>query len=126
MNGKKILIVDDEQPYRVFMRKLFERHGCKVETTASGLISLEMANREMPDVLIIDWMLKNSIDGLQVAAELRKLNPDLITILITGYPSAELQEKAKEVARTFFMYKPFDTEDLLTVVQAALEENGQD
>jgi DNA-binding NtrC family response regulator len=126
MKGKKILIVDDEQPYRVFMRKLFERHGCKVETTASGLVSLEIANQDTPDVLIIDWMLKNSIDGLQVAAELRKLNPDLVTILITGYPSAELQEKTKEVPRTLFMYKPFDTEDLLTVVQAALEEDRQD
>lgn len=122
MKGKKILIVDDEQPYRVFMRKLFERHGCEVNTTASGLVSLEIADREAPDVLIIDWMLKDSIDGLQVAQELRKKNPQLVTVLITGYPSNDLHERTKEVPRTVFMTKPFDTEDLLTVVLGILEE----
>ena len=121
LDGKKIMIVDDEPPYRIFLRKLFERHGCKVETSASGLVSLDIASREVPDVLIIDWMLKNSMDGLEVAEKLRRHNPNLATILITGYPSPELEEKAAGVPQTTFLSKPFEAEEILAVVQEVLK-----
>jgi CheY-like chemotaxis protein len=126
MKGKTVLIVDDEPPYRVFLRKLFERYGCRVETSASGLVSLEIARRMVPDLLIIDWMLKNSIDGLQVAAEIRKQKPDLVTILITGYPSAELEERTENEPRTTFVSKPFEAEDILSAVRSALAETNQE
>lgn len=71
-------------------------------------------------------MLKNSIDGLQTAAELRKQNPDLVTILITGFPSAELEERTKEEPRTTFVSKPFEAEDILSVVRSALAEENED
>ena len=107
-NRKNILIIDDEAPYRVFLRKMFEREGFDVETSASGLVSLDIATRKVPDVVIVDWMLKDSMDGLQVAAELRKRNPDLKTILITGYPSLELEQQAASQPRTTSVANPFE------------------
>jgi DNA-binding NtrC family response regulator len=126
MKDKRVLIVDDEPPYRVFLRKLFEKHGCRVETSASGIVSREIADRMMPDVLVIDWMLKNTVDGLQAAAEIRKHNPDLVTILITGYPSVELEERTKSEPRTTFVSKPFEAEDILSAVRSALAKKGKD
>lgn len=126
MKDKKVLIVDDEPPYRVLLRKLFERHGCRVETSASGFVCLEIASRMLPDILIIDWMLKNSIDGLQTAAEVRKQKPDLVTILITGYPSEELEERTINEPRTTFVSKPFEAEDILSAVRSALAEESED
>jgi two-component system response regulator (stage 0 sporulation protein F) len=121
MNGKKILIVDDEAPFRIFLRKLLERLGASVETSASGLVSLEIANREPPDVLIIDWMLKDSLDGLQIAAELRLRNPNLATVLITGYPSPALERRVQQEPRTIHLFKPFESDDILSAIQAVLE-----
>ena len=124
MVGKKILIVDDESSYRVFLRKLFERLGCEVETSASGLVSLEFARANAPDVLIVDWMLRDSIDGLQVAAEMREHIPGLRTVLITGYPSPDLAHQAKEHPRTTYLAKPFEADEILSAVQGALMDNG--
>lgn len=121
MTGKSILVVDDEAPFRIFLRRLLERFGAHVETSASGLVSLEIANREPPDLLIIDWMLKDSLDGLQIAAELRKRNPGLATIIITGYPSTELEERVANEPRTIHLSKPFEADDLLDAIRAVME-----
>jgi len=124
MDGKKILIVDDESPYRVFLRKLFERQGCDVETSASGLISLEIARTDAPDVLIIDWMLRNSMDGLQVASEMRKQIPGLRTVLITGYPSSDLEQQVAKQPRMTYLAKPFETDEIVAAVLCALMDDG--
>lgn len=125
MDGKTILIVDDEPPYRAYLRKLFERQGCEVETSASGLVSLEIAKREMPDVLIVDWMLRDSVDGLQVAAEMRKQVPGLKTVLITGYPSPDLEQQASEQPQTTYLAKPFEADDILAAVHKVLMDDSQ-
>jgi len=116
--------VDDEPPYREFLRKLFERHGCKVETSASGLVSLEIAEREMPDVLIVDWMLKDSVDGLQVAADMRKQVPGLKTVIITGFPSPDLEQQAAEQSQTTYLAKPFEADEILAAVQKVLMDDS--
>ena len=125
MDGKKILIVDDEPSYRTFLRKLFERQGCKVETSASGLVSLEIARREMPDILIIDWMLRNSVDGLQVAVEMRTQVPGLKTVLITGFPSPDLERQTAEQPQTTYLAKPFEADEILAAVHKALMDESQ-
>ncbi len=124
MEGKKILIVDDEPPYRALLRKLFERQGCKVETSASGLVSLEIAKREMPDILVVDWMLRNSVDGLQVAAEMRKQVPGLKTVLITGFPSLDLERQTAELPRTTYLAKPFEADEILAAVHKVLMDES--
>jgi DNA-binding NtrC family response regulator len=124
IDGKKILIVDDESPYRIFLRKLFERHGCQVETSASGLVSLEIARADAPDVLIVDWMLRNSMDGLQVASEMRKQIPGLRTVLITGYPSPDLEQQAAKHPRTTYLAKPFEADEIVAAVLGALMDDG--
>ena len=124
MVGKKILIVDDESPFRIFLRKLFERQGCKVETSASGLVALDIAQRDAPDVLIVDWMLRDSMDGLQVASEMRKKIPDLKTVLITGYPSPDLEQQTAKQPRTTYLAKPFEAEEILAAVLGALSNDG--
>jgi DNA-binding response OmpR family regulator len=120
---KKVLIVDDEPSYRKLLRKLFERQGCVVETSASGLVAIELAREFTPDILIIDWMLKDSMDGLQIASELRKQNSELTTILITGYPSGDLEVKTRTEPRTTFVSKPFEAADVLSAVNIAAQEN---
>jgi DNA-binding response OmpR family regulator len=124
MTGEtRILIVDDEPPYRIFLRKLLERQGWIVETSASGLVSLEIAARHAPDVLIVDWMLRNSIDGLEVAAEMRKHVPGLRTVLITGFPSPELEKQTGQLPRTTYLAKPFEADELLVAVRGALRND---
>lgn len=123
LNGIRIMIVDDEPPYRGFLRKLLERQGGKVETSASGLVALEMARQDVPDLLIVDWMLRDSIDGLQVAADMRTHAPDLRAILITGFPSPELERQVAAQPRTTYLAKPFEADEILAAVHKAMMDD---
>jgi CheY-like chemotaxis protein len=120
LTGVKVLIVDDEPSYRYLLRKLLERQGCEVETSASGLVSLEVAKQLMPDLLIVDWMLRDSVDGLQVAQDMGTHLPGLRTVLITGYPSPELEQQAAGLPRTTYLAKPFEADEILAAVHKAL------
>jgi two-component system response regulator YesN len=63
------------------------------------------------------------MDGLQVAAELRKRNPEVKTILITGYPSSDLEQQAAGQPQTTYIAKPFESQDILAAVIRALSQS---
>ena len=76
-----------------------------------------------PDVLIADWMLKDHIHGLHVADAFKAVNPDLHTILITGFPSRDLLAESDRFGVLQLLEKPFDLTDLREAVDRALH-NG--
>ena len=116
---RKILIVDDEPKFRRQMKTFFTRRGFEVETAANGTSALESARNNPPNVLIIDWILKDTINGLEVVLQLKQDNPDLAAVLISGYPSPEMEQRAKEIGRLTFISKPFDAEEIMSAVQRA-------
>ena len=117
--ARKILIVDDEPKFRRQMKTFFTRRGFEVETAANGTSALESARNNPPNVLIIDWILKDTINGLEVVLQLKQDNPDLAAVLISGYPSPEMEQRAKEIGRLTFISKPFDAEEIMSAVQRA-------
>lgn len=113
----KVLIVDDEQHYREHLAAALSRDGHEVRTALSGREAIALGCRFRPDVLIADWMLRNHVHGLNVSDALRAVLPDLRTIVITGFPSAELRDSAKEAGVGEFIEKPFDLERMRTAVR---------
>ena len=80
-----------------------------------------MAGRFLPDVLVVDWMLKDHTDGLEVADGIRKTQPNLRVIVITGYPTASLEARIRNTPSTQFLTKPFTLSDLIDAIYAAVE-----
>ena len=79
-----------------------------------------MAKSFRPDLLIVDFLLKDEYYGLQVAEAMRKLAPELRIIVITGYPSENLRRDALD-ARVFkVIEKPFHMVDLADAVRDAV------
>jgi DNA-binding NtrC family response regulator len=103
------------------MDTFFSRQGFEVETAVSGTAALEDARRNPPDVLIIDWVLKDRVNGLDVVLELKRDKPDLAAVLISGYPSAEMRQRAGDIKNLTFISKPFDAEEILSAVRRAVE-----
>ena len=60
---KKILLVEDDAGFRQMLSRLLERRGFAVEAEASGRSGLERARSSPPDIIVMDWMLGEKLQG---------------------------------------------------------------
>lgn len=118
-----VLVVDDEVDYPQLLSIILSKEGFEVRTASNSAEALDQCDDFMPDVLVVDWMLAGAANGLDVAELVRIRNPKLRTILITGYPSAELEARVKALPATRFLAKPFSPADLVGMVRAAVESS---
>jgi len=120
----KILIVDDDQSCRESLRLLLSLENFDVAVAADGQEALALAQDYVPDVLLVDWKLSGPIDGLQIAEALRAIHPKMQVVVITGYPSAELEARIRSLPAFQYLTKPFITSELLAGVRKAAELAG--
>lgn len=115
-----VLILDDEEVYRTYISDWLAREGHEVRSTSNRQEAALVAKSFRPDLLIVDFLLKDEYYGLQVAEAMRKLAPELRIIVITGYPSENLRRDALD-ARVFkVIEKPFHMVDLADAVRDAV------
>lgn len=117
----RILVIDDESGYRKHLRRILSDAGYEVDTAGTAAEALDLGNRHPPDILIADWLLKDVLCGIEVAEILRASNPSLKVIVISGYPSSELLEKAVEFGIAEFLEKPFSSNQIRDAVCRALD-----
>lgn len=115
---KKILVVEDDGSSLEYVRSVLERHGYQVLGTASGKDAIVLAERENPDLAIIDINLPD-VSGTRVA-EILSANPKTKGIphfFLTGLLSSDDEVKLKNtLGGNFFMAKPCNTAKLLEEV----------
>ena len=116
----RILIVDDEPTYREYLERFLSRDGLDVRTAETGAEAIELAREFAPDILLADWMLRCEMHGIEVGEALRAQRPDLRILLMTGFPTADLEAEAARVGIDGFLEKPFALEDLSKAIEAAL------
>ncbi|MCK4660920.1 MAG: response regulator, partial [Phycisphaerae bacterium] len=117
----KILIVDDEQRYREEIALALEPLHHEIATAAGGRQAIELGARFRPNVLVADWLLDDHIHGLHVSEVLRVVDPDIRTILITGFSTQDLKAEAGAMHVLDFIEKPFDVAHLERAVQGAIQ-----
>ncbi len=71
----KILVCDDEKRYRTHLERAISNQGHEVRVAESAEVALEVARDFPPDLLVVDWMLRGELDGLQLAEELGVRSP---------------------------------------------------
>ena len=117
----KLLVVDDNPFYRKRLKELFDCEGHDVETADCAASALITGRRFRPDVLIVDRMLRDRLDGFEVAQSLLEASPDMKTIVITGYPSPSVDRKAAEARVFAFFEKPFDVPALCDTIRRVFD-----
>ncbi len=117
--GRKVLLVDDEPAYRDSLGHILSQEGYEVRTASSGKSAMGLMPEFLPDILIVDWMLRDEMDGVQVAHGLRATNPELKTIFITGYRTSRLESQMREVPFAQSLNKPFSLDVFLEAVRTA-------
>ncbi len=115
----RVLVVDDEQDYRDELGIALAHGGHEVRSAATAREAIDLGIRWQPNVLVVDWMLRNQIHGLHVVEALRSVLPDAQAILITGFGSADLRAEATRAGVFDFLEKPFDVDRIQQVVATA-------
>jgi two-component system response regulator PilR (NtrC family) len=115
-----VLVIDDEEIMRDILGTLLEREGYSVRLASSGQEGLDLA-RSLPfDAVIVDVMMPG-IDGLQVLDELKKHDDELPVLMITAYASMESAISAMKKGAFDYITKPFKNDEVLVVLQNAIE-----
>ena len=114
-----VLVVDDERTVCNSCKKILTQEGYNVEVALSGEEALNKVKGKGFDVLITDWKMPE-IDGIEVAKRIKKENPDIAVIMITGYPSVESSIKAMRSGVSDYVPKPFTPEELSDAMVRAL------
>jgi DNA-binding NtrC family response regulator len=115
-----VLVIDDEEIMRDILGTLLEREGYSVRLASSGQEGLDLAKSLPFDAVIVDVMMPG-IDGLQVLDELKKHDDDLPVLMITAYASMESAIAAMKKGAFDYITKPFKNDEVLVVLQNAIE-----
>src|SRR5690242_13745547 len=106
MANKKILIVDDEEDVRMFLRDFLSDRDFEVETAGCAEEALEKYPGYKPDITLLDIMMPG-MDGLQCLEEIRKISPKGTVIMITALKDEARMARAKKLGAHDYIVKPF-------------------
>lgn len=121
----RILVVEDEPAVQELMRYTLEQAGMEVFTAASAEDALESLRDELPDAVLIDWMLPNK-SGLALARELRETTrtADLPLIIVTARGEEADRVKGLDQGADDYVVKPFSPRELVARIQAVLRRRA--
>ena len=113
----RVLIVDDEERFRTTTQKVLSRRGLEVSLAASGKEAIEKIT-ENPDVIILDVKMPE-MDGLETLREIKKINPGVEVIILTGHASVDSAVEGMRWGAYDFLIKPCDMEELIDKIEGA-------
>ena len=117
MKVKTVLLVEDFDDSRFMMRQLLEMDGYRVVEAKTGREAVEYAERECPDLILMDLSLPE-VDGLTATKLIRKLERlcDTPIIALTAHDAAQFQREAIEAGCNEYVTKPVDFDSLGEVI----------
>lgn len=119
MGKHKILVVDDEESVRTILAKFLYNEGYEPIEATQGEQAIELYRMTKPSLVISDIMMPK-MDGLTLLQELRKIDPNAIVILMTGYGSEEVLLKALRGGAINYFRKPFIFQEMIDFVKHVL------
>jgi len=117
----KILIVDDDKVIADILKDLISDKERSVDVCYDGLASVESIQKNPYDLIIADLVMPR-VGGLDVLKYAKRINPDVIVIIITGYASLETAIMAIKEGAYDYIRKPCKLEEMKIVVENAIDK----
>ncbi len=116
-----ILIVEDEVAQLETLRYNLEKEGFRVVTAEDGEEAVLVANEELPDLIVLDWMLP-SVSGIDVCRRLKSAEPtaDIPVIMLTARGEESDRVRGLETGADDYMVKPYGVGELIARIRARL------
>jgi DNA-binding NtrC family response regulator len=122
-SGKiRVLVVDDERGARMALEIPLRLSGYDVVAVSNGQAAIEIAQKDYFDILLTDVYMPQ-MNGLELVREFRHFSPDTRIIVLTAQGSLETAIEAVKQGAFDFIAKPFDIENVLSLVRRAAEQN---
>jgi two-component system, NtrC family, response regulator HydG len=117
----RILIIDDERPILMTLEALLTRHGYQVDTARTAAQGLKLLNSKSPSLVLLDLQLPDA-DGLETLGRIKTELPDMQVIILTAHDSLHNAIESIKRGAYHFISKPYGPEELLSLVEKALEK----
>ncbi len=121
--GERILVVDDESIFRLLLRRILTTEGYVVDAAADGVEAENLLRQQQYDVILLDLMIPE-ISGIDVLKFIRKRDPSVITIIVTGNSDINAAIECIKLGATDYIVKPIEPEQMLSRIRVLLEENA--
>lgn len=120
MEALKVLFVDDEIDFLETLMKRMKKRGVEVAGVGSGEEALDYLNKKPVDVVVLDVRMPG-IDGIKALREIKKIDPLVEVIMLTGHASIEAAIEGMASGAFDYLMKPADFDELLYKLQDAFK-----
>ena len=118
----EVLVVDDEADIRDLVAGVLEDEGYTVRTAADSTSALDAIEERRPSLVLLDvWLQGSRLDGLQILEQVKRRDPTLPVIMISGHGNLDTAVAAVREGAVDFIEKPFEASRLLHLVGRATE-----
>jgi len=121
---KRVLIIDDDMDMCTLLSRFLSRNGYETEVAYSGQKGLAKFEEESFDAVLCDFRLGN-MDGKEVLLSIKKIKPDAIVLIITGYSDIKTAIDVIKQGAFDYITKPLIPDEVLSVLNKALEQPAQ-
>jgi two-component system response regulator HydG len=121
---KRVLIIDDDMDMCTLLSRFLSRNGYETEVAYSGQKGLTKFEEENFDAVLCDFRLGN-MDGKEVLLSVKKIKPDAIVLIITGYSDIKTAIDVIKQGAFDYITKPLIPDEVLSVLNKALEQPAQ-
>src|ERR1041385_1131904 len=122
-DNRRILIIDDERPILLTLTALLERHGYQVESAPTASQGLRAVKSKSPPLVLLDLQLPDA-EGLQTLEDIKSDAPETQVIVLTAHDTLNNAIESIKRGAYHFISKPYAPEELLSLVEKALEKRS--
>jgi DNA-binding NtrC family response regulator len=116
-----VLLVDDELEFLETLVKRLTKRGLNISTAKSGEDALKIIGGKGIDVVVLDVRMPG-MDGIQTLREIKKIDPLMEVIMLTGHASVEVAIEGMELGAFDYLMKPADIDELFYKLQDAFKK----
>ena len=124
MNANEItaLIADDEAHMRTFLKLMLMKLGIgNIYQMHNGMDAVEAFSEYRPNLVLLDINMAK-MNGLEALKEIRKIDPDVIIVMLTAVSTRDAVEDSNRSGATFYILKTQDPEEILSLLKRVIEK----
>lgn len=120
----RLLLVDDEEAYVNVLANRLRKRNIAVTKSYSGSEAIQAVRKQDFDVAVLDLKMED-MDGIEVLKILRKVDPRLVVIMLTGHGSATAAREGIQYGAFDYLTKPCELEELLCKIREAYDSRNR-
>lgn len=118
----KVIVVEDQRIHREYMENLLLHSGRYelLQSVTAADIAVQLLRKSSAELVLMDIVVNGSLDGVEAAAQIRQLRPDIKIIIVTSMLDADCLARAKEAGVDSMWYKDASEESLMDVIDRTM------